>query len=71
MEMTMYDANNIYWFIRSPENSGHPRDKELTFWYGRCRSGQRWFWVVSLWNFDSANRIERYGWVDNEARATG
>jgi hypothetical protein len=38
--------------------------EDLHFYYGRCRSGRRWFWAVSEWDGDHA-----HGWVDSEAEA--
>ena len=39
------------------------------FTYGRCRSGKRWFWVVSSLRWDVSDE-EHYGYADSEAAAT-
>lgn len=40
------------------------------FYWGRCRSGRRWFWAVEnlSWSTDSVDRAE--GWEDSEEAAT-
>jgi hypothetical protein len=37
-----------------------------SFYYGRCRSGRRWFWAVSS---HGLHEVDAYGWEDTEAAA--
>ena len=43
------------------------------FSYGRCKSGNRWFWAVDNWRgYDQDGPLDRwqwYGWEDTEAEA--
>jgi hypothetical protein len=60
--MTVYFAEDGHRF--------DPHQQRLAF-YGRCRSGKRWFWSVSVWgkgsNYDED--AERHGWENDEASA--
>src|ERR1035437_9177293 len=42
--------------------------RELIF-YGRCRSGKRWFWAASVCKLDDQDQEELFGWDDTEPLA--
>jgi hypothetical protein len=46
------------------ENCGGGKDRELAF-YGRCRSGKRWFWSAHI----MMEPDHAHGWADSEAQA--
>lgn len=67
---------NICWHIgsgwgRHRCHTNHRECKQDLFHFGRCRSGQRWFWVVN--NFTAMLREEPgtwcQGWEDTEGLA--
>jgi hypothetical protein len=41
-------------------------DRALSLYFGRCRSGSRWFWVAHAFG----NEKESHGWTDTEELAT-
>jgi len=46
-----------------------PHDGHRSIMYGRCRSGQRWFWAVSSWELGRYEEISEFGWEPSEAQA--
>lgn len=64
----MYDADSICWHDHR-DNSwrcGTDHRSDLHFYWGRRRSGKRWFWAAHLWFSDDINS---YGWEDSEVQA--
>jgi hypothetical protein len=57
------DKGSLY--CKCPACSARYPDRALV-WFGRCRSGSRWFWVASTFG----NEKESYGWTDTEELAT-
>jgi hypothetical protein len=49
----------------------HRGNGDIGFMYGRCRSGKRWFWYVSNYDWRTNNRITDRGWSDSEDQALG
>jgi hypothetical protein len=71
--------SNLFWFDdRSPtwrklrrlgefwrrENPSHAR-----VWFGRCRSGRRWFWAIADIELLVSDETPAYGWTDTEEEA--
>jgi hypothetical protein len=66
--------DNIYWNLHTADRWDIPsRDGDCHCWYGRCKSGSRWFWYVRAWvrgqstMFDGA--FETHGLAASEAEA--
>jgi hypothetical protein len=67
-------VDNIYWDFYTADRWETPhRDGECSFSYGRCKSGQRWFWHVHGWAWGhqktGEDYLEEYGWADTEDQA--
>jgi hypothetical protein len=57
------------WRHKRPACSAHYREREL-FYFGRCRSGQRWFWQTHCIEWGEAPLRKKFGWADSEELAT-
>jgi hypothetical protein len=74
-EAQMYDANGICWHQsgRFDERCrlDHHKTNDRHFYYGRCKSGRRWFWsaydIRAQW--DKLPGAEAHGWEDTEQAA--
>lgn len=53
-----------HWGSECPVCSKRYGERVLA-WFGRCRSGSRWFWVASTFNVEQ----EAHGWTDSEDEA--
>jgi hypothetical protein len=67
-------VDNIYW--NTDVGSWYtdrwdiPRDNDyLSFSYGRCKSGHRWFWTVRGRIPGEKDYSQSHGWADTEAQA--
>jgi hypothetical protein len=54
------------WRCKCPVCSDGCRDHYDWTWFGRCRSGKRWFWAASL----NISDKKRHGWANTEELAT-
>jgi len=69
----MYDANGICWHASGSDNRCRIRhvsldDKFLS--YGRCKSGQRWFWTAYHFRIPADDHGgEAHGWESTEQAA--
>lgn len=62
-------VDNVYWHQRGSFYSDGwdipRRDDDYRIFYGRCKSGQRWFWHI----FTFKSEANAYGWADTEEQA--
>ncbi len=66
----MYDSDGICWHQSGRERCriDHVKLRDGFFFYGRCKSGQRWFWLAYDFRQDKHER-EAFGWQDTEQAA--
>jgi hypothetical protein len=57
------------WRCKCPAHIANSPERDL-FYFGRCRSGQRWFWQAHCLEWGEAPPRKKFGWADSEELAT-
>jgi hypothetical protein len=55
------------WRCKCPAHTANERE---LFYFGRCRSGKRWFWQTHCLELGEAPLRKKFGWADSEELAT-
>ncbi|WP_269857957.1 hypothetical protein [Streptomyces sp. RPT161] len=67
---TVPDHNGICW--RQPGGyrvCDHDHEHQMHVYWGRCRSGKRWFWAATAVSIGATDAAAEHGWADSEDQA--